>query len=157
MTENTIEIEPETVVEIDPITVIHKGECPSLSGRSTLEFSIGRHTETGTLHLAITKNIGGGGMWTKAYAAASEIQEVVLGEEGLTSASFHVLHPGRSINTGGFILAALKELGLIIANEENSRLHEHVPGMTFEKAVTAYFSAHEAATPKPGRRKAKES
>ena len=83
-------------------------------------------------------------MWCKKFCSASEIQDVVLGEGGLTAKSFHQLHAGRSINTGGFILAALKELGLIRANEENTRVHEHVPGTTFEKVVSAYMAQAKA-------------
>lgn len=141
-------------IEIAPIEIIHKGECLSLSGRSMLEFAIGRHSEDGTLHLAITGN-SGGGMWCKDWASASAIQDVVLGEEGQTAKSFHVLHPGKSINTCGFVLAALREIGLIRTNAENTRLHEHVPGTTFEKVALAYIAAHEAV-PKAGRKKSKE-
>lgn len=158
MSETSNETTAETTVEapeIDPIEVIHKGQCPSLSGRSTLEFAIGRHSEHGTLHLAITGN-SGRGMWCKDWASASDIQDAVLGEEALTAKSFHCLHEGRSINTGGFILASLKELGLIRTNDENTRLHEHIPGITFEKAVAAYFTSNDAAPAKPARRKAKE-
>ena len=154
MPENTNTAEPEVEAEIDPIEVIHKGLCLSLSGRSTLEFAIGRHSENDTLHLSITDN-SGGGMWCKDWASASAIQDVVLGEEGLTAKSFHCLHEGRSINTGGFVLAALKELGFLRSNAENTRLHQHVPGSTFEKVALAYIAAHEAA-PKAGRKKSKE-
>lgn len=121
--------------DVEAIEVIHKGECASLSGRSVLDFAIGRHNEDGTLHLAITGN-SGGGMWCKDYCSASAIQDVVLGEGNLTAKSFHQIHAGRSINTGGFIASALRELGLIRANKENTRLHEHVPGTTFEKVVS---------------------
>jgi len=139
---DAVEFAPEEI--IDPIEEICTGLCESLSGRSDLTFAIGRHTEGGTLHLAITCN-SGGGMWAKGWCSASDIQDVVLGESGLTAKSFHQLHAGRSINTGGFILAALKELGLIRANEENSRLHEHAPGSTFEKVVSAYMGQAKAA------------
>lgn len=136
-----VEFAPEEI--IDPIEVICTGTCESLSGRSDLTFAIGRHTEDGTLHLAITGN-SGGGMWCKDWCSASEIQDIVLGESGLTAKSFHPLHAGRSINTGGFILAALRELGLIRANEENTRVHEHVPGTTFERVVSAYMAQAKA-------------
>ena len=132
-----VEFAPEEI--IDPIEVICTGTCESLSGRSDLSFAIGRHTEDGTLLLAITGN-SGGGMWCKDWCSASDIQDAVLGESGLTAKSFHQLHAGRSINTGGFILAALKELGLIRASEQNSRLHEHSPSSTFEKVVSAYIA-----------------
>jgi hypothetical protein len=132
---DAVEFAPEQEV-IDPIEVIYQADTASISQRSQLCFEIGRNSESGTLHLRISEN-SGGGMWCKDWCSASAIQDVVLGETGLTAKSFHVLHEGRSINTGGFILAALKELGLIRANEENSRLHEHVPGTTFEKVVSA--------------------
>lgn len=141
------------IEHIDPIEVIYQGECQSLSGRSVLAFAIGRNQEDGTLHLAITGN-SGGGMWCKNWAPAIAIQDIVLGAQELTAKSFHVLHQGKSINTGGFALSALKEIGLVQVSEANTRLHEHTPAMTFEKAVAAYMASHQAAPPK--RRKAKE-
>lgn len=150
MTENTSD--DDTTVEVDPIQIIFQGECPSLSGRSTLDFAIGRHAEDGTLHLAIAGN-SGGGMWCKDWASASAIQDAVLGEGELTAKSFHPLHAGRSINTGGFILSALKELRLVRPNEENTRLHQHVPGTTFEKVVSAYMAQAKAVKPEVTGRK----
>jgi len=137
------EFAPEEI--IDPIDAIYQGTTESISQRSQLCFEIGRHSENGTLHLRIASN-SGGGMWCKDWCSASDIQDAVLGESGLTAKSFHPLHAGRSINTGGFILAALKELGLIRANEQNSRVHEHVQaGVTFEKAASAYMTQAKAA------------
>jgi hypothetical protein len=146
--------------EVDPIEVIYQGECPSISGRSTLTYAIGRHSEDGKLHLAMTGN-SGKGIFAADWAPASAIQEVVLGAFGLTAASFHGLHDGRSINTGGFILAALKALGLVHANAENTRIHEHVPGATFEKVVTTLIAQangakRQAEDSKTSRRKVKE-
>ena len=147
-----IETSEAEVEFIDPVEVIHTGECLSVSGRSTLEFEIGRHTEDSTLHLRISDN-SGKGMWCKEWASASAIQDVVLGEGELTAKSFHALHPGKSINTGGFVLASLLELGLIRANEENTRVHEHVPASTFEKVVMAHMALAKGAKPEAGGRK----
>ena len=152
MNEIDNQTEAEVAAEIDPIETIYEGECPSLSGRSTLSYTIGRHTEYGTLHLAITGN-SGKGMWCKDWCSASAIQDVVLGEGELTAKSFQALHEGRSVNTGGFIAAALKDLGFIRANEENTRLHEHVPTTTFEQVAMARIGVSLEPTPKPGRRK----
>lgn len=145
----------EIETTVDPIQAIYQGECLSLSGRSTLAFAVGRHSEEGTLHLAIVSN-SGSGMWCKDWASSEAIQDVVLGSTELTAASFHVLHPGKSINTGGFVLAALKELGLIRVNSENSRHHEHVPTTTFEQVVMSNIANSRESEPKAGRRKAKE-
>lgn len=151
--------QPETVtevVQVDPIAEIYEGECPSISGRSTLTYAIGRHAKDATLHLRIVKNSGGGGMFCKEWAAASHIEAIVKGTPELTAKSFHVLHPGKSINTGGFVLAALKDLGLIRANEDNTRLHEQVPTATFERQALARIGSESAEpAPKPGRRKGK--
>lgn len=118
------------------IETVHKGECPSVSGRSTLSFAIGRHPSDGGLHLRIVSN-DGGGMFYDGWASSEAIESIVKGSTELTSKSFQVLHPGRSVNTAGFVLASLKHLGLIRANEDNSRLHEHVPTVTFEQVAMA--------------------
>ena len=77
----------------------------------------------------------------------------MLGESGLTAKSFHCIHTGKSINTGGFILAALRDIGLIQVNSENSRLHQHVPTTTLESVVMACIQAAGEAAPKTSRRK----
>jgi hypothetical protein len=142
--------------DLYPIEAIFEGECPSLSGRSILTYAIGRHAEDKSLHLAIVGN-SGSGMWCKDWASADAIQEVVLGAAELTAKSFHDLHPGKSINTGGFILAALKEIGLIRANEENTRLHEHVPTTTFAQVVQDRMALSKEPPAKSPRKKAKET
>ena len=142
------------------ITSIYTAQCSSASGRSTLSFSVGRHERDGSLHLAITGN-SGSGKWCKDWASAKAIEGVVLGQGELTAHSFQALHPGRSINTGGFYLAALKDLGLIRANAENTRLHEHIPSVTFEAVVAERLrkldgTAAAVTSGRPGRRKTKE-
>jgi hypothetical protein len=147
------EIEIEN--EVDPIETIYQGECPSLSERSMLDYEIGRHAVDGTLHLRIASN-SGKGIYCRAWASASDIQSIVIGATDLTAKSFHRLHSGRSINTGGFVASALKDLGVIRANVENSRLHEHVPTTTFEQVVMARIAESKGQVPKSPRRKAKE-
>ncbi|MBK6928408.1 MAG: hypothetical protein IPH15_13040 [Comamonadaceae bacterium] len=146
----------ETTPEIDPIEDLYHGDCPSISGRSILTFAVGRHKETGELHLRVLCNTGKG-MLFDGWASAKDIDAIVKGATELTAKSFHALHPGKSINTGGFVMAVLKDLGLIRANEENTRLHEHVPATTFEKVAMARMGKTIEAAPvtKPVKRKAK--
>ena len=151
----TLPASPETQSETDPIEVIYQGDCPSLSERSTLTYAVGRHPD-GTLHLRITDN-SGKGMWCDELIPGSDIDAVVVGGAELTSRSFQVLKPGRSTNTAGFVMAAVKSLGLIRSNAENTRLHEHVPTETFEKVVMARIGQASGASPQKSRRKAKES
>jgi len=149
------EIASEPTPEADPITEIFSGECPSVSGRSILTYAIGRNQETGELHLRIVDN-SGKGMWFNGWATAKDIESIVAGATELTAKSFHALHPGKSINTGGFVMAVLRDLGLIRANEENTRIHEHVPATTLEKVVMVRVGKTiEPAPAKPAKRKGK--
>lgn len=138
----------------DPISTLYIGECPSVSGRSTLSYAVGKHEAEGTLHLRIAGNTGKG-MWCKDWAPAQAIEAIVAGAQELTAKSFQGLHPGKSINTGGFVLAALRDLGLIRPCEPNTRVHEHVPKATLEQAVMERMNA-EANPSQKTRRKTKE-
>ena len=146
----------EPTIETDPITEIFTGECPSVSGRSILTYAIGRHDESGELHLRIVDN-SGKGMWFNGWASAKAIDAIVKGQDELTAKSFHALHPGKSINTGGFVMAVLGDLGVIRANEENTRIHEHVPATTLEKVVMVRMgkTIEPAPVTKPAKRKGK--
>lgn len=142
-----IETKPheEAATEQPLIAAIYSGDCPSVSGRSNLSFEIGRHAQDESLHLRIAAN-DGGGMFCEDWASGMQIDAIVKGSTELTAKSFHALHPGRSINTGGFVLACLRHLGLIRPNEENTRLHELVPTMTFEKVALAVMGQDTAST-----------
>ncbi len=155
--QSVIESETEIPEELDLIKPMHAGSCPSISGRSTLGFAIGKHETEGTWHLRIVGN-SGKGMWYDGWACALEIDKLVRGATELTAKSFHALHPNRSINTGGFVLGVLKHLGLIRANAENTRHHEHVPTETFEKvAIAAIDPGSAVKKTKPSKAKPKES
>lgn len=159
MSEMEIEIEDERP-EVEPIEVIYTGECLSVSGRSTLTYEVGRHATENTLQLRIADNTGKG-MWCKDWASAEAIEKIAKGASELTAKSFQRLFEGRSSNSGGFLLAAVKDLGLIRPNELNTRHHELVPMTTFEQAVMARMKAEERSpaepAPKTSRRKAKEA
>ena len=132
-----MEIENENEVsdtELSLIETIHTGECPSLSGQSSLTYAIGRHPADQSLHLRIAAN-SGGGMFCDEWASGSAIDALVQSSTVLISRSMCKLHAGRSINTGGFVLSVLKHLGLVRVNAENSRHHEMVPGTTFEQVA----------------------
>ncbi|MCT9812291.1 hypothetical protein N0K08_16735 [Acidovorax sp. Be4] len=121
----------ESVSQCEVISSFYTAKCASISGQSTLTYEIGKNGARGGLHLRIARNTGGG-MWCKDWAAFEAIEAIVIGSKELKAKSFHCLHPGKSINTGGFVLAALRDLGLIRPSEANTRLHEHVPMTTLE-------------------------
>lgn len=147
--------ESENVSVPEPVKIerIYTGSCPSLTNRSTLTFAIGRNVEDQSLHLAIVGN-SGAGMFCSDFAPATQIEGIVVGSLELTSTALKVLHPGKSTNTAGFILAALCDLGLVRRATENTRMHEHVPGTMFESVALAKIEAEQTSS-KP-KRKSKE-
>ena len=58
--ENPADTQAEAPEEIDAIDDLYHGDCLSISGRSTLTFAIGRHKDTGELHLRVVENSGKG-------------------------------------------------------------------------------------------------
>ncbi len=84
-------------------------------------------------------------MFCGDWASGDRIDALVAGGHELTSRSFHALHPGKSINTGGFVMSALRDLGLIRLNPENSRHHVHVEGMGFAQVALAAVSKASSA------------
>lgn len=146
---------------IQPIIELYVSNCKSVSGRSALTYVVGKDEAQDTLHLRIAGNTGKG-MWCKGWASAQAIEAILSGAVDLTAKSFQRLYPGKSINTGGFVLAALLDLGLVRAGEPNSRVHEQVPTATFDQVVSARLKdsrvlGGSADSPRKARRKAKES
>jgi hypothetical protein len=121
-------------IEATAIESIYNGKCLSVSGRSTLVYTVGKSQADNGLYLRIADS-SGNGVWCKDWASGQAIEAIVAGAQDLTAKSFHCLHPGKSINTGGFVLAALRDLGLIRPGEANTRLHEHVAAATLEGII----------------------
>lgn len=141
------------------IRVLKSGSCPSLTSRSTLGYQLGCKGES-ELYLKLVSNTGSG-FFSKEWVACSVIEQLINGSAELTSTSFKAIFPNKSVNTGGFVMAVIKHLGLLQVNGQNSRWHEHVTGMSFEQvAIEAMVQEDEAekmVSPKAtGKRKHKE-
>lgn len=152
---------PETPSEplADLIRVLKADNCPSLTARSTLGYELGLKDES-ELHLRLVSNTGSG-FFSKEWIACSVIEQLITGAAELTSTSFKTLFPNKSVNTGGFVMAVVKALGLIQTNVLNSRWHEQVAEVTFEQVtIEAMVHAEEAEKPvgpkTTGKRKHKE-
>lgn len=131
------EAEPEMPDEpVDPVVDL-EGECPSLTGRSTLTFQVGHlPTDPAKETLFRISDNSGKGMWCKDWAPVSKIDTLLTKNANLSARTFNDVHPGRSINTGGFILAVLKDLDVVQA-EEGSRHHVRASGATLAQAIAA--------------------
>ena len=141
------------------IRVLKNDSCPSLTARSTLGYQLGLKDES-ELYLKLVSNTGSG-FFSKEWVACSVIEQLIAGSAELTSTSFKAIFPNKSVNTGGFVMAVIKALGLIQTNPQNSRWHQQVPEMSFDQvAIEAMVQEEEAqpvVVPKAtGKRKHKE-
>lgn len=149
---------PEATSLDDQIRVLKNGSCPSLTGRSTLGYQLGCKGES-ELYLKLVSNTGSG-FFSKEWITCSMIEQLITGAAELTSTSFKTLFPNKSVNSGGFVMAVVKALGLIQTNADNSRWHEHIKEMTFEQvAIEAMVQEGEAERESgtKGKRKSKEA
>ena len=65
-----------------------------------------------------------------------------------------VLHPSKSINTGGFLLGVVRDLGLIAVSPDNSMYHSHLPGTNAEAVMLARMEEEQTQlSPRPGKLK----
>ena len=88
--------------------IIKTATCPSISGKSTLTFQIGK---VGTdIQIRIHEN-SSGGRFSAEWLSLKAIEKAV-GETPFTSVKLYELFNGRSINTSAFMLAAMVSEGL---------------------------------------------
>lgn len=107
------------------LRVLKKDSCPSLSGKSKLSYVIACDDKDELL-ISITGNTGGG-FWAKEWVAVKDIEAALAKTpEAITSLAVSKLFKGRSVNSAGFLLAALKHLGVVQAVKGRQRKHTFV-------------------------------
>lgn len=140
------------------IRVLLVETCPSLSHRSTLTFQVGVRDDE-ALAFRLVANTAKG-HFSDDWMAWPDMAEVLEAEEALTCSTLQPLFAGKSINTGGFMLAVLRHLGLVQAGAEGSRAYVVADANDFlarcGELVAAKVSLGLDARPGPGkgRRKA---
>ena len=105
-------------LEIKPVKV---AETTSLTGTGVLEYEIGTD-EAGEIHYRIIAN-NAGGFFSKEWVSWQAVYAACNGRTEITSLLFRGLFRGKSVNTAGFLLAALIEEGLVQRNGTKSRLY----------------------------------
>jgi len=118
----------------DLVQVLREGQCPSVSGRSTLTYHLG-HIGEREFFIRIYEN-SGRGMFARDWIFAKEIEGVVAGEGPITSSSFRELYAGRSVNTCGFLMAVLLGLGALIPMPEGARGYARNPQVPIASLFT---------------------
>ena len=116
----------------DPeVRVLKTGSCPSLTGKSKLTYEIGAGPAA-DLHVRISRNSGTGyfnSFWVK-WTDLLKVLEKARGEP-ITSFTLRPLYAGRSVNTAGFLLAALMNEGLVQRIEDRPRCYRLLDARRF--------------------------
>ncbi len=93
------------------ITVLKSAHCSTLKQTSLLTYESGRDSE-GKLHYRITAN-NGGGFFSNEWVSWEVLHTACHKTSPVTSRDLRPLLKGKSVNTAGFLLAALLKEGLL--------------------------------------------
>ena len=116
--------------------ILKTGECPSLSGKSTLTYQIGLEGDK-KVFLSLTRN-SGSGIFNKDWFDIEEIYSLLASQKKpVTSGSLKELFDGKSSNSAGFVLAVLLNEGLVKVSPGNSH-YDLVGQAEYKKIVQAY-------------------
>lgn len=92
------------------IEIVKIGHCPSLSGKTSLTYQIGRREQQIFLQLYDNSN---GGLFCKEWVTLKGLG--VEDSRPISSDLLQAIFKGKSANTGGFLLAVLVNEGLVQA------------------------------------------
>lgn len=139
----------------DNITVLKKEMTKSVTGKSYIHYEIGNDPE-GVMHIRVITNTGGGyfsNEWVRFDAIYKELDQ--HGDNPVTSFLLSPLYAGKSVNTPAFLLAAMKNEGLIIPHPQKARCYAKTDPTEFIKGIQALVG--KPVTKKKPEPKAKEA
>jgi hypothetical protein len=107
--------------------IIKIHQCPTLSNNSTLTYHIGCDDKGNSIYFRIIANTGGGffnNEWISLLniKSAFDLCDVDL---PLTSFALNGLFTGKSANSPAFLMAILKEEGIVMTLKNKHRSHEY--------------------------------
>lgn len=124
---------------IDTTRILKVNSCPSLSGKSELTYHIGCTAE-GAIQFRIYAN-SANGYFNQEWVEVDRIREVLKDSPGITSFTLQSVFKGKSQNNGGFLLAALKQEGLVAVSEVNERQYQMADAALFMEEVKALMES----------------
>lgn len=121
------------LINLDPsIRILKVATCPSLSGKSTLTYHIGCNSES-DIQFRIVNNTGGG-FFSKEWVSLNTIFQTFdkkAADKPIKSLLLYPLFQGKSLNTPAFLLAVLKQEGLVSPVEDHPKHYEQLPSEAF--------------------------
>ncbi len=132
-----------TIISINSalsMRIIKVASCPSNSGKATLTYHVGC-TADNEIHFRVVMNTGGG-LFSPEWLALNAIHPALAKAPApLTSYPLVSLLQGKSTNTPSFLMAALKNEGLVRSLEGKVRGYELIDSAAFMGAVNALIAS----------------
>ncbi len=98
--------------------ILKIGTCPSLSESSTLTYHVGCD-DTSAIYFRVFDN-SSNGYFNKEWVSMDSIGKALGDSTNITSFTLHPIYKGKSLNNGGFLLAALKAEGLVLSSADKA-------------------------------------
>ena len=118
------------------IRILKVANCPSLSGKSTLTYHIGCNAQSDIL-LRVVDNTGGG-FFSKEWVSLNTIFQAFdkkAVDKPIISLLLYPLFQGKSLNTPAFLLAVLKQEGLVSPLEDHPKHYERLDPDAFNSQM----------------------
>jgi len=146
---------PDTVSETPPesalpaLRILKIANCGSLSGRSTLTYHIGVIEASGNtsslanseIQLRLFANTAKG-YFCKDWVSMALIDLLLTEAKSFSSGDVQRLFfQGKSVNSGGFVLAALRHEGLIRTSGGSLRSYERLDPTAWQEEIAALIEA----------------
>ena len=130
------------------IRILKTGECPSLSGKSTLTYQIGSNNDN-EIFIKLAGN-SGGGHFSPDWVTLEQVYTILSSQkEPITSGALHGLFQGKSSNNASFTTAVLLKEGLL---KPGDRHYDLVGSTKFKEYVQGLIET--APEEKPAKKKA---
>lgn len=120
--------------------VVKIATCPSLSGKSTLTYHIGCLDDR-AIYLRLVENTGQGN-FNKDWIPLAQLDPLLASMETLITARLvRSIFDGKSVNTSGFLLAALLAEGLIKMSEDGLSSYLPIDGTGFKTGIQSLIDS----------------
>ena len=135
-----INLIPAKNISTPQLRIIKIATCPTCSGKTNLIYHLGS-TEENQAYIRIVENSGGGFFSEEWVALEAILTALDKAPHPITAVPFINLFIGKSVNTPGFLLAVLKNEGLVKLMEDKVRGYEKLPTETFMAEVNKLVSS----------------
>lgn len=114
--------------------IIKIASCPTCSGKANLTYHFGC-TKDNQIHIRIIENTGGGFFSEEWVPLKATLAALDKAPHPITAVPFINLFIGKSVNTPGFLLAVLKQEGLVKLLQGKVRGYERLDSEVFMTEV----------------------